>query len=168
MKHILTKTILWCALMLGGGLTQAQVVIVSVSNHREDIDENDLTVPLEAGYDLEPMVETSASFNKLDVLNMAKSKDWKVTVSRRDINWAAALTVSVKRNSTGTPCSGCAGVNTGLSPSTYIPLSLGEQNFIYGTGEVSGIDIQMRIQGLSLTIDADTYATEIIYTLYGD
>lgn len=154
--------------MLIGGMGHAQVVIVSVSNYREDVDENDLTVPLEAGYDVDPMIETSASFNQLDVLNVAKSKDWKVTVSRRDVNWPAALTLAVKRTSLGTSCGGCPGVNAGLSPSTYIPLTGVEQNFIFGTGEVSGVNIQMRIQGLSLTIDADTYSTEVVYTLYGD
>ena len=168
MKHHWSKIVLGCALMLICGIAQAQVVIVSVSNYREDVDENDLTVPLEAGYDLEPMIETSASFNQLDVLNVAKSKDWKVSVSRRDVNWPGALTLSVKRTSTGTACMGCSGVNVGLSPSTYIPLTAAEQNFIYGTGEVTGINIQMRIQGVSLTIDADTYSTEVIYTLYGD
>jgi len=169
MKSRLLKIVFGAMLFFGTTqLTYAQVVVVSVNSWMESIDENDLTVPLEAGYDIDPELETSTSFNQLDVLNVAKAKDWKVTVSRRDINWPGALTLSVKRTSPGTPCMGCAGVDGGTSPATYIPVTGSEQDFIFGTGEVNNVNIQMKIEGLSLTIDADSYSTEVIYTLFGD
>lgn len=162
---------IWIGMLLAfvsAQFSYGQVVTVSVNNWMETIDENDLTVPLEAGYDIDPVIETSTNYNQLDVLNVANAKDWKITVSRRDINWPGALTLSVKRTSLGTPCMGCAGVDGSTSPATYVPVTGADQDFIFGTGEVNNVNIQMRIEGLSLTIDADTYSTEIIYTLFGD
>lgn len=156
------------AMMLLGGSATAQVVTVSVNSWHEEIDENDLSVPLEAGYDLDPTMETSTNFNQLDVFNVAKTKTWRVTVSRRDVNWPAALSLYIKRTSIGTPCAGCTGVNVGASPSVYVQVVPLETDFIYGTGEVTGIDLQVKVEGLSLTLDADNYSTEIIYTLFGD
>lgn len=147
---------------------EAQVITVSVNSWSEDVDANDLSTPSEAGTDLSPTLETASSFNKIDIFNVAKTQGWKVAVSRQDVNWPAALSISLRRTSTGTPCAGCIGVNTMISPAAYIPLTLIETDFIYGSGEVTDINVQVMVDGLSLTLDADSYSTEIIYTLYGD
>jgi hypothetical protein len=60
------------------------------------------------------------------------------------------------------------GVNGAASPSAYIAISAVETDYIFGTGEVTGIDLQFRVEGLSLTVPAASYSTEIVYTLYGD
>ncbi len=148
--------------------SQAQVVVTAVTNWKRDVDANDLTTSFEAGNDLKSTVETAPNFNQLDIRNVETTQQWKVAISRQDINWPAALTLSVIRNSVGTPCGGCMGVNVGGSPSVYVPITVIETDFIQGSGEVTGINLQYKIEGISLTIPADSYSTEILYTLYGD
>ena len=153
---------------LFGWQASAQLVISQVTNWREELDATDLTTPEEAGADLNPTLETSINYNQLDILNVATTQDWKITVSRSDINWPGAFTPYVRRNSNGVPCGSCPGVNVVTSVTGYMQITALEQDFIFGTGEVSGIDIQYRVEGISLTVDAQNYSTEIIFTLYGD
>lgn len=155
-------------LFISASTASAQLVVSQVSTWKKDVDAADLSIPNEAGADLNSTVETSPNFNQLDIRNLADAKGWKISVSRQDINWPAAFTLSVKRTSNGIPCVTCAGVNTGSSVSGYIPLGTLEQDFIFGNGEVSNIGLQFKIDGISLVVDAQSYSTEIMYTLYGD
>ncbi len=171
MRTINTKQIWLGLLLLLSMLPEAvlgQVIISTTSTHTESLDETSLNTPSEAGEDLLNIVETLSNFNQLSIKNVKKSQQWKVAVSRRDINWPAAFSIYIRRNSNGTPCSGCTGINTGLSPTIYVPINLLESDFIYGNGEVGNIDVQVKVEGISLTVDAQAYSTEIIYTLYGD
>ena len=145
-----------------------QLVISQVSNWQEDLDATDLLTPEEAGEDLNPVLQTVANYNQLDILNVASTQNWKITVSKSDINWPAAFLPYVQRTSNGIPCGTCSGVNTVTSPSGYLQITNLEQDFIFGSGEVTNIDVQFRVTGISLTVDADNYSTEIIFTLYGD
>lgn len=146
----------------------AQLVISQLSNWQEDLDATDLLTPEEAGEDLNPTLQTVANYNQLDILNVASTQDWKITVSKSDINWPAAFVPYVQRTSNGIPCGTCTGVNTVTSPAGFLQITNLEQDFVFGSGEVTNIDVQFRITGISLTVDADNYSTEIIFTLYGD
>lgn len=146
----------------------AQLVISQVSNWQEDLDQTDLAIPDEAGSDLNSVLESSSNYNQFDILNVADSQDWKITVSKSDINWPGAFLPYVQFTTTGTPCGSCAGVNVGTSVSGYLQITGIEQDFILGSGEVTGIDVQFKVEGISLTVDADNYSTEIIFTLFGD
>lgn len=158
---------LLCAFLLGPTM-QAQYLMTSVNSHIEDIDATDLAIPNEAGSDLASTFETSINFTQLDIRNIAAQKGWKVTIKKQDINWPGSLQFYVRRNSNGTACMTCSGVNTGLSSSNYVLLSNLETDYIFGSGEVIGIDLQFRVAGISLTLPAQSYSVEIVYTLYGD
>ena len=163
-------TYFWSFLLLIALASQAnaQLVVSQQSNWQNELDATDLSIPEEAGADLSSVIESSSNYNQLDILNVANSQNWKITVSKTDINWPGAFIPYVQRTGNGTPCGTCAGVNTGTSVSGYLQITNLEQDFIFGGGEVTGIDLQFRIEGISLTVDADNYSTEITFTLYGD
>lgn len=150
------------------GTAKGQIIISTLSSHVQSIDENNLNVPGEAGSDIASQITTASNFNQLDILNMGTTRQWKVSVSRYDIHWPAAFSLSVKRTSNGIACGGCAGINLGASPAGFVTINLSETDFIFGSGEVVDINLQFQISGLSLTVPADSYMTEIVYTLYGD
>jgi hypothetical protein len=162
------KLILVFTFFTGVHQADAQVILSTIRSYSETIDQFDLEMSREAGSDLNSSFETSATFNQLDILNVASNQGWRIAISREDINWSGAFTLSVRRNSTGTACGTCMGVNGAASPSAYIAISAVETDYIFGTGEVTGIDLQFRVEGLSLTVPAASYSTEIVYTLYGD
>ncbi len=162
------KILGFCIILFISWQARAQLVISQVSNWQEDLDATDLSTPEEAGMDLNGTLETTSNFNQFDILNVATSQDWKITVSKSDINWPGAFIPYVQRTSNGTPCGTCSGVNIGGSVTGYLQITNLDQDFILGTGEVTDIDVQFKVEGISLTVDADNYSTEIIFTLFGD
>ncbi|MGB0178384.1 MAG: hypothetical protein ACPF9D_14555, partial [Owenweeksia sp.] len=146
----------------------AQVIRGQVSEWTEILDANSLSTPNEAGTDLNPTLETTPNYNQLDVNNVKNTQNWRVTVSKLDINWTPLFVPYVQRTSIGIPCGACTGVNVGTSVTGYMPITDLEQDFIYGTGKVSDIDLQFRIEGITLAVKADYYRTTVVFTLYGD
>ena len=104
----------------------------------------------------------------MDIAGISPSTGWKITVSKEDINWPSSFIPSAQRTSIGAACGTCSGVNIGTSVTGYIQITDLEQDFIFGEGTVNNIDLQYRIDGISLAVDADTYQTRVVFTLYGD
>lgn len=146
----------------------AQIIRSQTSKWSNDLDGGNLTTVNEAGADLNSTLETTSNFNRVDVAGISTTQGWRVTVSKIDISWPAAFIPSVQRTSTGTPCGTCAGVNTGTSVTGYLQVTDVEQNFIFGTGTVNDINIQFKIDGITLAVPAGTYQTTVVFTLYGD
>ncbi len=151
-----------------GHLASAQLVRSQVTEWTEILDAGSLATPNEAGSDLNPTLETSSTYNQLDVNNVRNTQDWRITVSKLDVNWPAQFIPYVQRTSTGIPCGSCTGVDVGNSITGYLQITDLEQDFIAGQGAVSNIDLQFRINGITLALKADYYRTTIIFTLYGD
>lgn len=160
--------VLFLFFVLRGLPVSGQLVISQMTTLSEDLEAADLSIPDEAGADLQSSFVSAPDFNQLDILNMASSQGWKISVSRRDINWPAAFVPYIQRTSSGVPCGTCAGVNPVTSVNGYLQITSMEQYFIYGTGEVTGIDVQFKVEGISLSVQADSYSTEVIFTIYGD
>lgn len=159
------RNLLYIAFSLCTIGAHGQILVSSTVNHREDIDAEDLATANEAGEDLVPNIESISNFTQLDIYNVALTKNWKVTVSRQDINWHPSLSLYIKRTGSGSPEG--TGVNPG-SPAGYLEITSFEEDFIIGQGVVTGIECQIQIQGLSVTLPVDAYSTDVIYTLYGD
>lgn len=165
-KHRLTSVLL---LLFGTSVAlSAQVVRTQVSDWTEVLDANSLITTGEAGSDLNPVLETVSNYNQMDVRNVKNTQNWKVSVSKQDVNWPGVFVPYVQRTSTGNSCGGCAGVNTATSPSGYVQITDLEQDFIFGSGKVNDIDLQFRIEGITLALKADYYRTNIVFTLYGE
>lgn len=164
-----SKKIIFLFISLLGILNvEAQVIRSQVDRWENDMDGNNLSIPNEAGTDLVSTVESTASFNLIDVGGISPSTGWKITVAKEDITWNVLLIPSIQRTGNGNPCGICAGVNIGTSTVGYAAITDAEQDFIFGAGNVSNIPLQFKIDGISLAIPAGRYQTVIVYTLYGD
>ena len=82
--------------------------------------------------------------------------DWRVEIERADNNWHPELNLQVRRTS-GTP--------NVLEGNLWRPIHPYSVFFFRGTGNAENIHIQYEIKGLSVTIPADNYSTQIYYTV---
>lgn len=151
-----------------GFFSNAQVIRSQTDKWESDLDGNNLTIPNEAGTDLESTVETTSNYNLVDVAGISPTTGWKITVSKEDITWNALLLPSIQRTGIGSKCGPCLGVNLGTSTIGYTQITDAEQDFIFGEGNVTDIPLQYKIDGISLAVPAAQYQTVIVFTLYGD
>ena len=85
---------------------------------------------------------------------------WKLEVRRVDTNWSPDLVLYVKRTSDGT------GTGTISDGTSYQEVTTTDTLFFSGTGELSKIELQFRLEGVSAgVITADDYTTEVFYTV---
>ena len=111
------------------------------------------------GSDLEPDYESAIDQVLVDISNTLGGGDlWRIDIRKSDISWSADMYVHVKRTSSGTGGSTAGGT-------TYLQLSGIDQQFFTGSDDVTGIDIQYKISGVSVNITPAIYTTNIIYTV---
>jgi hypothetical protein len=78
---------------------------------------------------------------------------------RTDVTWDSHLTLSVRRTSDGV---GGGAISGGDS---YLPLGTGTSTFFSGTGDRLNIQMQLRLDGVSASVPANSYATTITFTV---
>lgn len=131
--------------------------IVLTGSWTENINVLDLSAG--AGSDLISEHESAADQVIVDISNTLGGGDtWRIDIRKSDISWSADMYVHVKRTSSGTGGSTAGGT-------TYLQLSGIDQQFFTGSDDVTGIDIQYKISGVSVNIAPGTYTTNIIYTV---
>lgn len=92
----------------------------------------------------------------IDISNGSPS--WRVDLRRDGMNWPAELSLSVKRVSSGT--GGSVSGGTG-----YQTITTTDQILFTGSGNITGIELQFQLDGISTSITPDIYNTQIIYTV---
>ena len=102
---------------------------------------------------------TSATNQITMGLTTSGQQSWRVDVLRIDASWSASFQLSIIRTNNGTAGSG--GVAGGT---TYLVITTTSQTFVTGYGTRSGITLQERLSGVSVSIPAATYTTTIQYT----
>lgn len=150
-----------CLLLAGfAGGTPAADLTVS-NGWLRTIDANDLSGP--AGSDLVSPIESSPSVATLDIVNTRGQggAKWTVTVAKDEVDWPPGVSIAVRRNSDGT------GSGTISGGETYLTLSGAAQTFFSGKHDRTGVEIQLRVDGVSVTnlTGPHTYALNIIYTV---
>ena len=127
---------------------------------------------VEAGNDLSGNYTSGASVVKIDVSQRRywdnfSGYDWRIDVSKVDIDWDNTLSVYARRtgNGLGYPfwffyLFGAISGGTNFQQITDV-----DQAFFNGTNSDLDIPIQYRIRGASLTLPAKTYSTTIVYTV---
>lgn len=120
------------------------------------VDAGDLTGP--PGSDLNPIQESTADQVLLSIRQT--NANWNIYVLRIDTNWNSGLRLYVRRTSEG---SGPGNVTAGLS---YQEVTGTDQTFFSGYRQRQNINIQLRLEGISVQIPADTYSTTVYYTVY--
>ena len=113
-----------------------------------------------AGTDIIMPYETASGVITLDIINTGGSA-WTVRVRRTDTNWRAAdFTLSVLRSGTG----GGTGSLSG-DGATYQAITTSDIAFFRGTGDKTTVPLQFRLQGVSVKVPVDSYATTVTYTV---
>jgi hypothetical protein len=87
------------------------------------------------------------------------SVNWRVDVSKLDINWHSNFQLYVRRSSDG---NGSGTISGGTS---YQEVTDTDQSFFNGSGNRINIGIQLRLSGVSVQVPPDTYTTAVYYTI---
>lgn len=134
---------------------RAEATDISVSGSwSETINADDLIDG--AGSDLLSTYQNSGGDISLTLSN--GSSNWRVDVKRSDTIWSSNFSLGVRRVS-----SGSGGTVSGGT--TYLTIRTIDSEFFTGSGSPSGIDLQLRLSGVSIAIPVDIYSTTITYTV---
>lgn len=114
---------------------------------------------LEAGDDFSLSAESTEKIN-LDIKKLSKDAYWTVQVQKNDINWDNQVKIYVRRTSNG---NGKGNVWGGWN---FIQINNLNSTFITGYEKLNNIDIQYKLEGIDVTLEAGTYYADIVYTLY--
>jgi hypothetical protein len=128
--------------------------IVATGGWNRTIDSSDLTSG--AGSDLNPAYESASGATTLDVVAAA---GYRVDVRQSTGTWDAAMTLYARRTSAGT---GSGSVSGG---DTYQEITTVDAEFFSGDSDRTGVDVQYRVDGLSIDVSPDTYMTTVSFTI---
>jgi hypothetical protein len=130
--------------------------IVVTGNWSQTVNQADLASG--AGSDIRTPIESSSAQATLDIANTLGGS-WSVMARKSDLNWPAGVGIAVKRTSDG---SGGGSISGGTA---YITLTTSDQTLFSGSGDRTGIQLQLETDGLSVSHGADNYSLNIIYTI---
>lgn len=147
---------LLCILLLSGGLWAIRIRVSG--SWAEYIDEADLQGP--PGSDLISSYESASDQIEIDIRQTRSN--WSVDVRKVDTNWHSGLHLYVKRTSDGSGAPG-GSISSGTS---YQEVTDTYQAFFSGYRQRSYINIQLRVDGVSIQIPPGTYDTTVYYTVY--
>ena len=113
-----------------------------------------------AGSNLNPQDTSNVNQVTIDIFNTTGNADsWRVDVKKTDTTWGSIPVLSVKRYDDG---AGGGSISGGLG---FQPVGTTDLSFFSGTGNRSGIHIQLQINNLSLSLSPGNYSTTITYTV---
>jgi hypothetical protein len=111
-----------------------------------------------AGSDLRSQIESAAGQVALTINNTAGAS-WTVTVRNDGVLWPTGVHISVRVASTG------SGAGSVSGSGAYLVLGGAAQVLLSGTGERTGVQLQFKLDGVSVRNGFGQYSTNIIYSL---
>ena len=111
-----------------------------------------------AGSDLRSPIESAAGQVALTISNTAGGS-WAVTVRNDGALWPAGAHISVRIASAG---SGAGSVSGG---GAYLTLGGAAQTLLSGTGDRADVQLQFKLDGVSVRNSFGNYSANIIYSL---
>ena len=122
------------------------------------IDGTDLAGP--AGSDLNPTYTSVANAVVMDVTEAVDQFEaWYIDINKTDVSWDGSLTISAIRTTDGT------GLGTISGGTALLEITDTAQRFFQGTGNRSSIQMQLQLDGVSVTLGNATFTVDIVYTL---
>lgn len=150
--------ILLSAILPAAGPSWAAISITSAGFWADTIDETDLLAG--PGSNLADTHESAADQVSLDITGTTGGSDaWRVDVRRLDTSWHTDLRLHLQRTSEG---SGSGSISGGAS---YQEIGDTYQSFFSGSGDRAGIDLQLKMTGVSVAVPAATYSSTVYYTI---
>ena len=132
--------------------------ISTVGSWTETVDAADLISG--AGSDLVDTYESTVNEVVITVLNTTGSSDnWRVDVRRSDTTWSGSFVLWVERTGAGT---GAGSISGGT---TYQEVTTIDATFFSGAGDRNGVDIRLRLTGMSVSASPNNYLSSVIYTV---
>ena len=132
--------------------------ISAVGSWPDTIDVSDLQAG--AGSNLIDTYESGAGATVLTISTTTGNTDnWRVDVRRTDTTWYGNLHLFVKRTSDG---AGGGSISGGLS---YIEIKTTDSQFFSGAGDRSGINLEYKLTGMSVSVPPNAYSTTVTYTV---
>ncbi len=122
----------------------------------ETIDAGDLFAG--AGTDIRSPIESGSSEFRVDVSNTGGAS-WTLNLRRSDLSWPSGVTLAARRTTDG---SGAGSISGGAS---YQTISALDQALFSGSGDRSGIGIQLKLEGLSVQHAPAFYETTVTYSI---
>ncbi len=163
MKKLSYIVLFYCCFFIKHNLV-AQIRISSSSFIIKNIPSMAVT---EAGMDFQGEIEFSTDEIILSVAILPQNLDnvvhhpWQIHVSKNDIEWNEALEIYIRRTGDGKSDYN----NKPQNGFYYQKLDSNSTLLFSGQGWINSIPLQLKITGLSVTLPAKSYATEIIFTL---
>lgn len=138
-------------------MANAGISITVTGNWFETIDKNDLLFG--AGSDLQSTYTSVSGQVSIDISGTSGPTDaWRIDIRKVDNNWNNKLDPYVRRTSDGSGGS----VSGGTSYQSVTDINT---SFFSGTGDVTGIKVQLRMTGVSIQISPSSYSTVLYYTV---
>ena len=138
--------------------SHVQGQVITVTN---TVDFTFTSASILAGQNYSPEIESTSNAVLMSITGFKNKDNWSVTVNKSDANWDTGVAVYVKRTTAGT------GLGTVSGGTTYLQVLNTPQTFVTGTGKhVSDINLQYKLNGISVELEATTFYTDIVYTLY--
>jgi len=150
--------LLTCGIMSFALPANATIGVTAIGSWSLPITANDLLGL--GGCGLPTMYESTNNQVALTVCGTSgNSESWRIDIHRSDSIWDNRLTFSVKRTGGG------LGSGSIVSGTTYQPIEATNTAFFFGTGDRANITLQFQLGGMSVLVPANTYGTEISYTV---
>lgn len=111
-----------------------------------------------AGSDLRSPIESGSGQVALTISNTAGAS-WTVTVRNDGVLWPAGVHISVRVASVGSGTGSVSGAGA------YLMLGGAAQTLLSGTGDRSGVQLQFKLDGVSVRNSFGNYSTNIVYSL---
>jgi len=159
MKFLISIFIIfwWTPLFFAAPSAHAEISITVTGSWVETIDKNDLISG--AGSDLQGTYTSVSGQVSIDISGTSDSSDdWRIDVSKIDSNWDNDLHPYVMRTSDGTGGSVSGG-------NSYQEVTDINTSFFSGSGDVTGIMVQLRMTGASIQNNPASYSTVLYYTV---
>jgi len=130
--------------------------ITVTGNWNITIDSDDLVGG--AGTDLQNSHLSGSAQITIDISNATSSTDnWQVSISRT--GWVSGVSLSVRRTTVGT---GPGSISGGTS---YLAVTSNPQPFFSGAGDRTNINLQLKIETLSLQNLPNIHSSTVTYTV---
>ena len=110
-----------------------------------------------AGSDLNSTYASAADAALLSITD-AGGGNWRVDIKKQDGTWDASLVLSARRASAGTGGSVAGGAS-------YQQVTDTNAIFFTGSQDVTDINVQLQLSGVSVSIPRAAYSTTIYYTV---
>lgn len=106
--------------------------------------------------------ESNPDATVLNVINTAGSKNWRVSVrASYDANWPTDVTLYIRPSAEGRGTSESSPVGVGV----YVAVTTSDNIFLESKSDTTGIPIQYKLSGLSLSVPPGSYSTSVSFTV---